>query len=216
MPNRNYHNERREYDFGSLDEHQLQPDPFQQFAEWVDFAFAENIHDPTAMTLATADAQGQPHARIVLLKSYDADGFVFYTHYDSDKGKEIAQNPLASLLFFWPAFDRQIRLEGTLEKLRYEASDAYFQSRPRDSQLSAAISKQSQPVSGREALEQSLATAAQTLPEQIPCPKTWGGYRLIPHRFEFWQGRPNRLHDRFIYTPIDSLNTGWQTTRLSP
>lgn len=216
MPNRNYHQERREYKFDTLERSKLFEDPFEQFNQWLEFALAQSIHDPTAMALSTADHSGQPHCRIVLLKSFSSDGFVFYTHYDSDKGNEIAQNPLASLLFHWPELDRQIRIEGNISKTPYEESAAYFSSRPRDSQLTATISNQSQVVPSRKTLENNLEIATNEISDPIPCPENWGGYRLLPNRFEFWQGRPNRLHDRFVYMIPNHTSSGWQIERLSP
>lgn len=216
MPNRDYHHERREYDFDALTLEQMNEDPFKQFSKWMDFALQQpQIKDATAMSVATVSADGQPHSRVVLLKGFSHDGFVFYTSYDSDKGHQIEANPRAALLFFWPEFDRQIRIEGQLEKLPAEASEIYFHNRPRDSQLAAYISKQSHVVEDRATLETRLAEAAEKFDGQdIPKPDSWGGYRLNAHHFEFWQGRPSRLHDRFRYTMIDRLS--WQIDRLSP
>lgn len=216
MPNRDYRDERREYEFATLNHEQLHLDPFMQFSEWMDQAYQQDIKDPTAMSLATAGNDGQPHNRIVLLKGFSANGFIFYTHYDSDKGHEIAENNKAALLFFWPEMDRQIRIEGHLNKIPVDASDTYFQSRPRDSQLAAYVSKQSQPVPGRKTLEQNMLLASDELSGlPVPRPENWGGYSLTPALFEFWQGRPNRLHDRFRYFNSDN-NQSWQITRLSP
>lgn len=215
MPNRDYHNERREYEFTSLSREELARDPLEQFNGWMDQAIQQNITDPTAMSVSTVGSDGQPHSRIVLLKESTSDGFVFYTHYDSHKGDQITQNPKAALLFFWPEMDRQIRIEGTLEKTSKEQSERYFQTRPHDSQLAAASSTQSSVVPGRKTLEQNYAIQEQLAGTQIiSCPDHWGGYRLKANRFEFWQGRPNRLHDRFVY----SLNTNqsWQIDRLAP
>ena len=203
MPNRDYQAERREYQFAGLRRKDLNTDPYQQFQSWMDEAFKADIIDPTAMTLATANKAGLPHARIVLLKAFDADGFVFYTHYQSEKGQDLAENPFASLLFFWPQMDRQIRIEGWVEKISPEQSDRYFHSRPRGSQLSAYISHQGEAIESRAELEQRLQVAAEQFEgKTIPRPSHWGGYRLHATWFEFWQGRPNRLHDRFCYTPI--------------
>jgi pyridoxamine-phosphate oxidase len=224
MPNRDYQAERREYQFAGLRRQDLSDDPYAQFQKWMDEAFQTDILDPTAMTLATANKKGQPHARVVLLKSFDRDGFVFYTHYDSEKGEDLAENPLASLLFFWPQMDRQIRIEGWTEKVSAEQSDAYFHSRPRDSQLSAYISHQGKPVAGRDELERRMAEAEKRFAGQsIPRPEHWGGYRVHATLFEFWQGRPNRLHDRFLYKPCEKIKKNvqnsqscWQIERLSP
>jgi len=218
MPNRDYHQERRDYDYTQLSRDDLSLDPFLQFSGWMDQALASKIQDPTAMSLATVDASGQPHCRIVLLKESDEKGFVFYTHYDSDKGQQIEDNPKASLMFFWPEVDRQVRIEGTLEKISKQQSEDYFHSRPRDSQLAAASSNQSSIVPGRKTLELNYAIQENQFEHiSVECPSHWGGYILIPHRFEFWQGRPNRLHDRFIYTACDNLNNqAWSINRLAP
>lgn len=216
MPNRDYHHERREYDFDALTLEQMHGDPFKQFSLWMDFALQQpQIKDATAMSVATVSSDGQPHSRVVLLKGFSHDGFVFYTSYDSDKGHQIEANPKAALLFFWPELDRQIRIEGHLDKLSPEASETYFHSRPKDSQLAAYISKQSHIVQDRETLETRLTEASEKFEGQtVPKPDTWGGYRLIAKHFEFWQGRPSRLHDRFHYALTD--NQSWQIDRLSP
>lgn len=216
MPNRDYQQERRDYDSPSLSKKQLEPSPFVQFNRWMDDALASGRRDATAMSIATVDASGQPHNRIVLLKEASTEGFVFFTHYDSDKGHEIASNNKASMMFFWPELDRQVRIEGELVKVSKQESEDYFASRPRDSQLAALSSIQSTEVANRKELEDRFAAhiikyASQT----IPCPEHWGGYRLVPNKFEFWQGRPNRLHDRFTYTPVDTDNS-WTIARLSP
>lgn len=215
MPNRDYHNERRDYEFTELSREQLSTDPFMQFANWMDEALKQQINDPTAMSLSTVSADGQPHSRIVLLKESSEKGFVFYSHYDSHKGQQISANPKAALLFFWPELDRQIRIEGKLEKVSREHSERYFQSRPRESQIAAASSHQSQSVPGRKTLEQNYTiTESEFEHLDIACPEQWGGYRLVPTAFEFWQGRPNRLHDRFTYDL--QTNQHWQIDRLSP
>ncbi|QCU89487.1 pyridoxamine 5'-phosphate oxidase [Thiomicrorhabdus sediminis] len=215
MPNRDYHQERREYEYTELTRDSLHGNPFEQFNAWMDEAMRAHIMDPTAMSVATVDSQGQPHSRIVLLKEIDETGYVFYSHYDSHKGVEISHNPLAALLFFWPQMDRQIRIEGRLEKVSRQQSEDYFHSRPRDSQIAAASSNQSQVVAGRKTLEQNFALKGEEYQlTDIPCPEHWGGYRLVPSQFEFWQGRANRLHDRFIYF-IDE-HQHWDIERLSP
>jgi len=217
MPNRDYQNQRRDYSAPGLSKTQLNPSPFMQFTQWMEDAIASPIQDATAMSLATVDASGQPHNRIVLLKETTPNGFVFYTHYESAKGDEITQNPKAALLFFWPELDRQIRMEGTLTKVSEDTSKAYFESRPRESQLAALSSNQSHEVTSRAALEKTFEQNAQKYAHQtIPHPQHWGGYCLHPHKFEFWQGRPNRLHDRFIYTPKTEHSTEWKIQRLSP
>lgn len=216
MPNRDYHAERREYTFGSLDRDQISNDPFEQFSQWITFAHQQKeIKDPTAMSVSTVDAQGQPHSRVVLLKEFFKNGFIFYTNYESAKAKDLAHNAKAALLFFWPEMDRQIRIEGQISKIDVEKSKTYFHSRPKGSQLAALISKQSQAVADRETLEQRLLEAEKQYEHQdIPTLDNWGGYQLEANYFEFWQGRPNRLHDRFSYRL--QPNGNWDINRLSP
>lgn len=213
MPNRDLHDRRRDYEGPALLREDLQPDPLDQFSEWMEEATLSGILDPTAMTLATADRWGRPHARIVLLKAFGPDGFVFYTHALSEKGRELAINPHAALTFYWDRLDRQVRIEGRVSTLASEAVCAYFHQRPRDSQLSALISEQSQPVDSRETLERRLQAANAAWPQTVPCPPDWQGYCVMPDRYEFWQGRPNRLHDRFAYTRRQGR---WQIMRLAP
>jgi pyridoxamine-phosphate oxidase len=217
MPNRDYHDHRKNYQLGELNDQYLEANPFTLFQQWMDDAFEQGVLEPTAMTLSTVDAAQQPHARIVLLKAFSSEGFLFYTHYESAKGRELITSKRAALTFFWPALERQIRLEGIVEKLSSDESDRYFQSRPRDSQISAYISKQSQTVDTRAQLEQRMQEAQQRFADQaIPRPENWGGYRFIPKRFEFWQGRPNRLHDRIQFTTHPTDPQAWSSTRLSP
>jgi pyridoxamine 5'-phosphate oxidase len=165
------------------------------------------------MTVATVDRDGQPSARTVLLRGWDERGFVFYTNYESRKGAALAAHPRAALLFWWDILQRQIRIEGAVERASAEESDAYFASRPRGHRLSAWASRQSTPIAGADALATTMADAAARFPDDVPRPPYWGGYRVIPHRFEFWQGRPNRLHDRIVY---DREPSGWRLARLSP
>jgi pyridoxamine 5'-phosphate oxidase len=206
---------RQEYMFRGLDESDLDPDPFVQFRSWFDQAVAAQVPEPNAMTLATAGADCRPSARLVLLKGFDASGFVFYTNYESRKARELAANPWAALVFFWPQLARQVRIEGRVEPVAPHESDAYFHSRPRGSQLGAWASHQSQVISSRAVLDQrmqELTAAYQARP--VPRPPYWGGYRLAPTLVEFWQGRPNRLHDRLRYRRLE--DGGWLIERLAP
>ena len=215
MPNRDYHAERKSYEMGALDDSFITQSPLLLLQTWFDDAFNHKIDEPTAMNLATVDAQGRPHSRIVLLKQFDETGLVFYTNYASDKGEELAHNPFAALNFFWPQLERQIRIEGKVNKISAAASDRYFQSRPLDSQLGALVSEQSQVLANREAIEQKMAELQQRYANEAPTrPAHWGGYCLAPERIEFWQGRPNRLHDRINFTR--HANGNWQGQRLSP
>ncbi len=216
MPNRDYENERREYEFSQLNREDISLDPLFQLSRWLDIASASSMKDPTAMSLATVDKNLQPHNRIVLLKEVD-HGLVFYTDYNSPKGVDLAQNPKASLLFFWSEQDRQIRIEGLIEKISRESSDAYFQSRPLNSQFTTITSEQSQEVPGRKTLELNYLIAEESYSgEKINCPEHWGGYRLVPSLFEFWQGRESRLHDRFQYIKNSENNQDWSISRLAP
>jgi pyridoxamine 5'-phosphate oxidase len=208
-------NLRREYNQAQLELEDLHPDPMSQFRAWFDHAVTANAIEANAMTLATIGLDGQPMARIVLLKEIDDQGFVFFTNYLSRKGQEIAANPHATLLFFWPQLEQQIRIEGTVSKVSSKESDEYFAIRPRESQLGAWASLQSESLESRAQLEQQLTDVTAKYHDQtVPRPEHWGGYRLIAHRFEFWQGRPNRLHDRFEYQPAP--NGGFLRQRLSP
>ncbi|WP_319380200.1 pyridoxamine 5'-phosphate oxidase [Thiomicrorhabdus sp.] len=214
MPNRDYRQARREYLTAELREDQVLSDPFHQFALWMDAAIEKIPYDPTGMSVSTVDANGQPHSRVVLLKSFDNRGFVFYTHYQSAKGFQIDHNSKAALLFFWPELDRQIRIEGELQKIDPQESENYFHSRPHDSQVAAASSVQSTPVDSRQTLEQRFSDlAAQYHDKEVPYPSHWGGYRLEAQQFEFWQGRANRLHDRLCYYRADGE---WKIQRLAP
>ncbi len=204
---------RREYASAGLREQDCDPSPTQQFAKWFQDALKANLPDPNAMTLATCPPGGRPSARIVLLKGLDQRGFTFFTNYLSRKGHDLAANPMASLVFFWPEIERQIRIEGKVEKVTPAESDEYHRTRPRGSQLGAWCSEQSEVVAGREVLEARLRELEQKYPDEVPRPPHWGGYRLVPDMIEFWQGRPNRLHDRIRYRIANAV---WIMERLSP
>ena len=206
---------RREYEQGGLAEGDLAADPVEQFRAWFAQALAVDAKDANAMTLATADREGRPSARIVLLKGVDARGFVFFTNYASDKARELAENPRAALVFYWPLLDRQVRVEGEVTRTSREESAAYFASRPLGARLGAWASRQSQPLRGREELERALAqVAARYADGAVPLPDFWGGYRVVPTAIEFWQGRPSRLHDRLRYER--SPEGSWRVSRLFP
>lgn len=205
---------RREYNYSSLSIHDLNKDPFTQLTEWLDQAKQAELKDATAMTLATSGENKLPDARIVLLKELDKTGLCWYTNYDSHKGHQLVENPQACLLFYWRDFDRQVKIQGLVEKLSDKEANEYFHSRPLDSQFSAAASQQSQPVSSRKALQERIDQLKQINPDAVDKPESWGGYRLVPTAFEFWQGRENRLHDRFTYTQDKSAN--WDISRLQP
>lgn len=196
-----------------LHERDLAPDPFVQFGSWFAEALRSGIALPNAMTLATATRAGRPSARTVLLKSFDASGFVFFTHYRSRKGREIEENPQAMLLFRWGELERQVGIEGRVAKVSAAESDGYFATRPLGSRLSAIISPQSEPVVSREVLETALEEASKRWRNEPPRPPHWGGYRLVPERFEFWQGRRDRLHDRLCYRKAERA---WKIERLAP
>jgi len=206
---------RRDYGKRDLNESAVDPDPLAQLRLWLDEAVASGVHDANAMTLATADAQGRPSARVVLVRGLDANGLTFFTNYTSRKGQDLAENPNAAVTFFWPLMERQVRVEGTTAMVSARESDEYFRSRPRDAQLSAWVSKQSSViVGGRAELELLFADLEQQFAgKDIIRPPHWGGYRLTPTRIEFWQGRPGRLHDRLCYKWIDHL---WRMERLAP
>ncbi|MCI0620452.1 MAG: pyridoxamine 5'-phosphate oxidase [Acidobacteria bacterium] len=206
---------RREYALAGLKESDLHPSPFKQFEKWFQQALVAGLSEPNAMTLATATPDGKPSARIVLLKGFDEWGFVFFTNYESRKGRELTENPHAALVFYWIELERQVCINGPVSRVQAEESESYFHSRPVGSQLGAWASRQSQVVSGRAVLEDRLEQLTQEFRNKpIPLPPYWGGFRIAPSALEFWQGRPNRLHDRLRYT----LQTGnqWLIERLSP
>lgn len=208
-------NIRNEYHAASLSEKDSDNDPIKQFDKWFNEALESQQHEPTAMTLATATNDGRPSARIVLMKGFNNEGFSFYTNYLSRKGKEIAKNPLGALTFFWGSLERQVRIEGTIEKLSKEESEKYFHSRPKGSQVGAVASPQSQEIDDRTELETKWQELdAQYANKEIPKPAYWGGYILKPRMIEFWQGRPSRLHDRILYKKVDNKN--WKKVRLAP
>lgn len=204
---------RKEYTRGGLTEADLLPDPFAMFSRWYDEATAAGIYEPNAMVVCTVSASGVPSARFVLLKGASERGFVFFTNLTSRKGADLATNPACSLLFPWHPLERQIRVEGTASLLPRSEVQAYFASRPRGAQLGAWASQQSSVVAGREELDASYASIEQRFPGEVPVPDFWGGYVVVPSTFEFWQGRPGRMHDRLVYERSDN---GWSTYRLAP
>ena len=205
---------RREYSLHSLNESDVAANPIEQFNEWWKNAIESEILEVNAMTLATSDKDGKPSARIVLLKGFDEHGFVFFTNYQSNKAKALEENPKAALIFFWKEIERQIRIEGIVEKVSEEESDAYFFSRPEGSRIGAWASPQSKVISNRKILEDNVQKYTAEFKNSIPRPPHWGGYRVMPDLIEFWQGRSNRLHDRIQYTKTGKGS--WKVERLAP
>jgi pyridoxamine 5'-phosphate oxidase len=205
---------RRVYSLTELNESTVLDDPFKQFSEWMEEAVKSNIIDPNAMILATSNKDSIPSVRVVLLKGFDNEGFIFYTNYNSKKGKNLVENPNASALFFWKELERQIRISGRVNKISQKESEEYFHSRPRESQLAALASNQSEVIPGRDFLEKKFNEFKEEYHDkEIPLPPHWGGFKLFADSFEFWQGRENRLHDRISYLKEDNA---WQIVRLAP
>lgn len=206
---------RTDYQQGELDENHAHANPMTQFRQWLDEAIAASMPEPTAMTLATVDASGQPSTRVVLLKDID-DGLVWYTNQDSRKGRELAANPRAALQFHWVKMERVVRVEGIVQKVDDAMADAYYHSRPLASRHGAWASPQSQVIEGRDWLQAAWTRSAQELGDQPARPAHWGGYRLLPHSWEFWQGRRSRLHDRLHYRQDAAADGAWLRERLAP
>jgi len=206
---------RNDYTLAGLDESDLDGDPIAQFDRWMTDAIKAQVFEPTAMSLATATGDGQPHSRIVLLKHFDEQGFCFFTNYDSAKGREMEENSRASICIHWPPLERQVRIEGIISKTTVVESDAYFTRRPRGSQLGAWVSQQSSEIASRQVLEKLLTEiTAKFEGKPVTRPPHWGGYRLKPALIEFWQGRQSRLHDRLLYTA--QPDGAWKIARLAP
>ena len=207
---------RLSYQKGELHEEQVQKNPHEQFLNWFNHSLEIKLHEPYAMSLATANAQGRPHVRTVLLRGATEAGYDFYTNYDSQKGLDLAANPYAEILFYWPELERQVRISGGVEKISEQESTDYYHKRPRESQIAAHISTpQSGVIASREELQDRFKALQEQVASQaqLPKPEFWGGYRLVPEHYEFWQGRPNRLHDRLIYERIAG---NWKLQRLMP
>lgn len=208
------HDLRQEYRTAQLTEQDVESDPILQFGKWFSATVDAGLYEPNVMTLATADRFGKPSARIVLLKGFGENGFVFYTNYESKKGQDLMENPQAALVFFWPELERQVRIEGVVSKVDAQTSADYFHSRPAGSQIGALASPQSKVLDSRESLEEKAAALTKQYEgKQIPHPAHWGGYLIEPIHIEFWQGRPSRLHDRIVYDLVDG---SWIINRLAP
>jgi pyridoxamine 5'-phosphate oxidase len=210
----NLQNLRQDYRVASLSESDVAADPILQFQKWFSDAVKAQLYEPNVMTLATADSDGKPSARIVLLKGFDEHGFVFYTNYESKKAHDLVENPQAALVFFWAELERQVRIEGIVSKVDPEVSEAYFHSRPIGSQIGAIASPQSSVITDRSILEDKVAALSKQYEgREIPKPDNWGGYLIEPKHIEFWQGRSSRLHDRISY---DFVEGSWKINRLAP
>ena len=205
--------QRKEYRAGELLEADVSADPVEQFGRWFADAERAGVPEPTAMTVATADKAGRPSARVVLLKGFDARGFTFYTNYTSQKGRQLAENPWASLVFYWTQLERQVRVDGRVERVGRDEADAYFHSRPVGSQVGAWTSHQSAVIPSRDVLEEREADLKRRFGDTVPLPEFWGGFRVVPDAIEFWQGRPSRLHDRLRYA---KQGDRWHLDRLAP
>lgn len=206
---------RLHYKKGSLSKEDLSDNPITLFEEWINLAISEKVLEPNAMILSTSSKEGDISSRVILLKGLSKDGFTFFTNYNSRKGIQIQENPKVSLVFFWKELERQVRIEGKVEKVSRQISEKYFQSRPKASQIGAWCSPQSEAISSREILESHKKALEEEYKDQevLPCPPHWGGYIVRPTRIEFWQGRPSRLHDRFCF---ELQKENWQVTRLAP
>jgi pyridoxamine 5'-phosphate oxidase len=214
MGNKDLANIRRDYSREGLTRKHVDEDPIIQFGRWMDAAIAAEVPEPTAMSLSTVDTQGRPSSRMVLLKGFDASGFVFFTNYNSRKGRDLAGNPHTALNFFWAELERQVRITGRAGKVSEAESDEYFQTRPFTSRVGAWASDQSEPIDSRVTIAaKAAALLAKYATGHVPRPPHWGGYRVVPERIEFWQGRPSRLHDRILYDLIDGR---WVISRLAP
>lgn len=214
MSNQKISDIRKEYNLKQLNKNEVSPNPFMQFDQWLNEAINAECNEPTAMTLATSTFDGKPSARVLLLKDFSKDGFTFFTNYESKKGKQILQNPYGAIVFFWPELERQVRIEGIIKKVSDSISDKYFQTRPQKSKIGAWASPQSQVIPNRKYLENLKSDYQEEFSRRtISRPPNWGGYSLLPNLFEYWQGRPNRLHDRIQYT---LQNEEWIIERLAP
>ncbi len=214
MDNKHLADIRRDYSHSELSEDSVSADPFAQFDRWMNDALKAELIEPTAMTLSTVGIENRPSSRVVLLKGFDASGFVFFTNYESQKGRELAANPNAAIHFFWPELERQLNIRGAVARTSREESAQYFRSRPFESRIGASASKQSRTIESRDDLEKRVEELRGKYSDgNVPLPPFWGGFRLKPDRFEFWQGRRNRLHDRICY---DLIGGEWTISRLSP